>query len=704
MNTRTNNLEKMIMTGSKGKPEQRTNIVSAGGLKIVNGQRARQNFGFKRTLAYFPRFDMTPEARGYITNSYLSGMTSAEYVYNAMASRFDLISKALSTSVTGAQNRNSIKNLESNICDNFRRTVKNHNIVEFIYGEDMLDPRRLEKVTFGTVAITDAEMETYRHADFPEFYAQMLRDRADYRDAFFKVENMNVKELLSTERLMPVDVKRLIDNMHLEPAKTQNLGEMVKRVVALCEDMPYVFINEIQERRRMKIPEHLRMCSWLMCMQVRAVLNPNALIARGIDMPALELICERIRMVYTRALIEPGTAVGIIAAQSFSEPLTQYMLDAHHRSALGGTKTSGMTKSKEILGARSVDKLSSPSMLIPVLAEYETDLAKVQEIANNIEVMRLRQFTTSTQIFVEKFGEPVHSSYAHERDIIDEFMQLNPLLKAPSDLVKWCIRLQLNKTTLILKNMSLDLIVTKLRELYPQLFIVYTPENAPAVILRIYMRNSLFKGLVKLQDVKDIKDNMLQTIIRGVNGVINTSVVKMLRNRVGADGSIGRVDNIWGIKTNGTNIGGIISNKYVDKYNVLTDAIMETYRMFGVEAARQRIISELRALVDSCNHRHYMVYANEMTYTGKVTSIESSGLKTRESNNVLLRIGFSSPMSTLEEASINCMEDAVTGVSAPVLMGRVPSVGSLYNSFSINKEFVKQHVKSVDRQIDDLFE
>jgi hypothetical protein len=252
--------------------------------------------------------------------------------------------------------------------------------------------------------------------------------------------------------------------------------------------------------------------------------------------------------------------------------------------------------------------------------------------------------------------------------------------------------------------MSLDLIVTKLRELYPQLFIVYTPENAPAVILRIYMRNSLFKGLVKLQDVKDIKDNMLQTIIRGVNGVINTSVVKMLRNRVGADGSIGRVDNIWGIKTNGTNIGGIISNKYVDKYNVLTDAIMETYRMFGVEAARQRIISELRALVDSCNHRHYMVYANEMTYTGKVTSIESSGLKTRESNNVLLRIGFSSPMSTLEEASINCMEDAVTGVSAPVLMGRVPSVGSLYNSFSINKEFVKQHVKSVDRQIDDLFE
>jgi DNA-directed RNA polymerase II subunit RPB1 len=100
------------------------NMMTAIGQKTLNGQRPRQTFGYKRSLVYFPRFDASPESRGYITNSYLSGMTTTEYIFNAMAARFDLISKVLSTSITGEQMRKSIKNLESMIIDNFRRSVK----------------------------------------------------------------------------------------------------------------------------------------------------------------------------------------------------------------------------------------------------------------------------------------------------------------------------------------------------------------------------------------------------------------------------------------------------------------------------------------------------------------------------------------------------------------------------------------------------
>jgi hypothetical protein len=187
--------------------------------------------------------------------------------------------------------------------------------------------------------------------------------------------------------------------------------------------------------------------------------------------------------------------------------------------------------------------------------------------------MKLRQFVVLWQIFFEKFGEPIHAKYKHEAAMINEFTKLNPLLNPPGDLVKWCIRIVLNKTTLILKNMALDLIVTKLRELFPDTFIVYTPENSKQIVLRIYLRNTMFKGKIETNDVKAVKDEILNTIIRGVDGITNTKVIKMIRNKVNQDGSISINDNAWGIMTNGTNMRGIMSNKYIDRYRTITDAI-----------------------------------------------------------------------------------------------------------------------------------
>lgn len=706
---RTNNLFKLIMFGSKGKLDHMYNMMSSIGQKLINGERIRQKFGFKRTLAYYPRFDSSPESRGYITNSYLTGMSSSEYVFNAMAARFDLISKALSTSVTGEQNRKSIKNLESIIISNHRHALKNQNIIQFAYGEDFLDPRRVVRVKFPTAMISDEAFKKYSHAGYPKVFATMQQDRDKYRELFINVENMNVKELMSDERRMPVDIERIIndacrDNIEsLVQPDEKTLSEMVVHVQGLCEAIPYVLINEIQERLKTPVPEYIQHACWLLTMLTMSYLHPNALHERKMTPHVLTIITDKIRLKYAQALIEPGTAAGIIAAQSFSEPLTQYMLDAHHRSASGGTSKTGMTRAKEVLGAKVVAKLVSPSMLIPVLPEYASDRAKVQEIANNIEVMKFRQFVVMWQIFFEKYGDPVHSKYKHEAAHIAEFNRANPLLTPPGDLVKWCIRFILNKTTLILKNMSLDLIITKLRELFPETYIVYTPENSKQIVLRVYMRNTLFRGAVVTDSVKAITDSFLGTIIRGIEGIHSTEVIKMIRNKVNADGSISRDDNIWGIKTNGTNMRGVLINKYVDKYNVQTDAIQEMTRVFGIESGRQKVASELRNLVDSCNHRHYLTYADEMSFTGRITSIESSGLKTRETNNILLRTGSSSPLATLEEAAVNALEDAVTGITSKLLIGTVPKLGTLYNTYHIDEDFVKKNVKSAESILEDLF-
>jgi DNA-directed RNA polymerase beta' subunit len=694
-----NNLFKLIVFGSKGKMENLFNMVSCGGQKLINGERIRQKFGYKRTLPFFPRFDTSPEARGYVANSYLVGMNSSEYVFNAMAARFDLISKALTTASAGYQTRKSVLILQSLVTNNFMWTVKGGgSILQFAYGEDYLDPRKIESVKFHTVMISEAAMrERYFHKSFPEFFAVMQKDREDYRARFLRIEQMNVKELMTDDRGVAVNVERTVqdavrDNQeYLKEPDDEALKEMVNMVTNFCNNLPYVFMNEIQERKKVPLPDFLRSAAWLMQMLVRTHLHPNALIKLKMITPVLQIILDKIRLRYSQAIIEPGTAVGIIAAQSFSEPLTQYMLDAHHRSASGGTSNNVIGQVTDILSVKSVDSLVNPSMLIPVLPEYESNRAKVQEIANNIEVMRFHQFVVSWQIFYEKFGEPVHSQYKQEADMIRKYMELNPLLTPPSDLTRWCIRFSLNKTTMILKNMSMELIISKLRMIFPDTFIVYTGENSSRLVIRIYMKNSMFKNVVNLTQVNYIRENILNTIIRGVEGILNATVIKMIRSKVNPDGSISRNDNCWGISTDGTNLAGVLCNRYVDRMRVHSSAIPEMCAVFGLEAGRYKIIPGMRGIVQT-SYRHYLCYADEMSYAGTLSGIELGGLKKRDASNVLLRMGFANSFATIKEAAINSMEDTAGGL-AQFLIGSVPKYGTMYNSCAVNEDFVRANVK-----------
>lgn len=697
----TNNLFKLILSGSKGKLENLLSMVSSGGQKVINGERIRQKFGFKRTLPFFPRFDTSPEARGYITNSFLTGMTSSEYIFNAMAARFDLITKALTTASTGYQTRKSVLTMQSIVTNNFMWSVKGRSVLQFSYGEDYLNAQKIEHVKFHTVFMSDAEFEQrYLHKDFPAEFAKMKDDRNRYRKYFWKLELMNVKELMTDERGVAVNVERVIadvirDNLeYLKEPDNATLTIMTRAVTNFCDNLPYVFMNETQEAKKALIPDFVAAAAWLMQMLVRSSLHPKELVRLKLIPTVLYIILDKIRLRYSQAIIDPGTAVGIIAAQSFSGPLTQYMLDAHHRSASGGTSTNVIDQVADILAVKSVDSLANPTMFIPVLPEYEGDIARVQEIANSIEVMRLSQFVVSWQVFYEKFAEPVHSRFVHEADIIKNFMDLNPLLILPADLTRWCIRFALNKTTMILKNMSMELIVSKLREIFPDTFIVYTHENSRDLFIRVYLRNIMFKTVVTTQLVAGIKDTILTTIIRGVEGILNARVIPLVRNRLNPDGSVTRNTKCWGIKTEGTNLAGILCNRYVDRLKVHSSAIPEMCAVFGLEAGRQKIISGMRDIVPT-DYRHYLCYADEMSYQGVLSGVELGGLKKRDANNVLLRIGFGHSFATIKEAAINALEDTAGGI-AQFLIGSVPKHGTLYNSFAVNEEFVKANVKQAE--------
>ena len=87
----------MVKSGSKGNDLNIAQMISCLGQQNVNGKRIP--YGFEnRTLPHFTKFDDSPEARGFVKNSYIQGLTPEELFFHAMGGRTILIDTAVKTS------------------------------------------------------------------------------------------------------------------------------------------------------------------------------------------------------------------------------------------------------------------------------------------------------------------------------------------------------------------------------------------------------------------------------------------------------------------------------------------------------------------------------------------------------------------------------------------------------------------------------
>jgi DNA-directed RNA polymerase II subunit RPB1 len=721
-----NNMFKAIIFGARGKMFNFMNTVCAIGQLEINGERMKENFS-GRALPYFTKSDPDPGARGYILNSYISGITPTEFLFHSMDNRYALINKALSTSITGTYNRMAIKNLEAIIVDNQRKASNGSRITQLLYGADGVDPRFIEKVKFPTMRkdLNHTQFEQEFRAKLASFsvsnkkevervikeeYEQLVEDRQFFTKIFLQMEMSSARPYVDAIP-MPVNPHRIIEdtlyNLNLKAYQgngeksTLDPIETVNKVRELCNDIQYCLLNEIQRKRGKAMPDYLKKCCCLLKILIRSYLNLATLVKRRVNSEALEIIIEQIKLFYSKSLIDYGKAVGIIASQSLSEPMTQMVLDSHHYSGAGSTKKKGMARIKEILSARPTHKMKSPSMTLHVLPEHRSNKIKVQEIANHIEMLPLQQFVNSWQVFFEKYGHPVYPLYAHESEMIKEFEKYHSHIKPPSDLTNWCIRITLDKSKMIEKQMKVDTIYHKIRQQYPATYIVYSTDNAATVVMRIYLRNSFIKkGSLSVYQVTSIVEELLTLTVRGIDGIRAAYVKEGKVNRVSEDGSIVS-DNIYYIFTDGSNLERVLENPYIDPDTAQTDSIIETYELFGIMAARNKIISELKYQIDGSSHRHYTIYADEMTHSGIVTSIDRYGSAKRNSS-ILLRISDADPIRVIEESAINAFTDDLTGVSPPIMIGKAPQVGDLYNTFKLDETVISAQRQSLDDIIDAL--
>ncbi|KAG6483513.1 hypothetical protein ZIOFF_060161 [Zingiber officinale] len=134
----------MSQCGSKGSPINISQMVACVGQQSVGGRRAPDGF-IHRTLPHFTINSKTPSAKGFVANSFYTGLTATEFFFHTMGGREGLVDTAVKTAETGYMSRRLMKGLED-LSIYYDQTVRNASggVVQFLYGGDGMDPAKME--------------------------------------------------------------------------------------------------------------------------------------------------------------------------------------------------------------------------------------------------------------------------------------------------------------------------------------------------------------------------------------------------------------------------------------------------------------------------------------------------------------------------------------------------------------------------------
>ncbi|HLC31852.1 MAG TPA: DNA-directed RNA polymerase subunit A' [Candidatus Nanoarchaeia archaeon] len=314
--------------------------------------------------------------------------------------------------------------------------------------------------------------------------------------------------------------------------------------------------------------------------------------------------------------VSAGEAIGVITAQSFGEAATQMVLNVFHHAGVAEMQvTQGLPRIIEILDARK--QPSTPRMELWLDKEHNNDKdAKV--VAEKIKEVMLREIASEIKI---DFG-------AKKIEILLDSKGL--------------------RTTHIGGQRVADRLVEKGFDV-----------KGNDTKLTVHAAELDFKGLYKL------KEKLKKTIISGVKGI--TQVV--VSNR-GKD---------YVIVTAGSNLSDVIKVKGIDAEKAVSNDIHDVCKVFGVEAARQTIVNEIKKVIETqgldINIRHLKLVADAMTTAGAVKGITRMGIISDKAS-VLARATFETPDKQFVNATVQGARDELNSVVENILLNQPIPVGT----------------------------
>jgi DNA-directed RNA polymerase II subunit RPB1 len=703
-----NNAVQMAKSGSKGSTINISQMTALVGQQSVEGKRIP--FGFKyRTLPHFTKDDYSPESRGFVENSYLRGLTPTEFFFHAMAGREGLIDTAVKTAETGYIQRRLVKALED-VMAKYDGTVRNSlgDIVQFVYGEDGLDGTIIEKQRVDNINMSHKAFEDRYRMDVmdetqqvsPELlenaneingdlgvqelldqeWEQLVKDRAMLRDVNYKKKDEELMQL-------PLNVIRIIDSakrlFKVDDSQRSDLhpAEVIPQVRQLLDSLVIVrgddyLSQEAQLNATLLIKAHLR--SRLAFKRLALQMRLNKL--------AFAHVLGEVESRFSRALVNPGEMVGVLAAQSIGEPATQMTLNTFHFAGVSSKNvTLGVPRLKEILNIAT--NIKTPSMVV-----YQADPNGNQETAkllrSTVEHTNLRSVTAATEIYYDP--DIQSTSIEDDLDMVESYFII-PEEHADSidNQSRWVLRVILDRQKMLDKGLKVDDVAIRVKEEYAtDVAVIFSDNNAEEQVLRIRMiKDSKFDEDEVEEDImlKRFEAHVLDTLtLRGVPGIERAFLNKEVALIELPDGTLlsSKTDERceeWYLDTSGTSLAEVLTVPGVDTKRTYTNHFIQVLEVFGIEAARSALMRELTQVLafdgSYVNHRHLALLVDVMTSRGMLMAITRHGIN-RADTGALMRCSFEETVEILLEAAAVGELDDCRGISENVMLGQLAPMGT----------------------------
>ncbi|MBI2545325.1 MAG: DNA-directed RNA polymerase subunit A'' [Candidatus Aenigmarchaeota archaeon] len=325
-----------------------------------------------------------------------------------------------------------------------------------------------------------------------------------------------------------------------------------------------------------------------------------------------EKLLERIKLEYAKSKFEPAESIGIIAAQSISEPATQMTMRTYHFAGTAGIRvTYGLPRLIEIFDAKKEPE--TPMMTVYMKREHNNanDAAKLAEAIIEKRVVNV----------IDKISINLNENSV-ELEILD---------KRKSDSIEKVISGNIKNVTV--KGRESKIIVS-----------------------------------MKVEDIKELqklKEKILALQVSGIKGIKNALVRK--------EGEDWIINTIGTNLSDALSIKEVDEKKtYTNSIHETATVLgIEAARSVIIREAL-RTMQEQALDIDV---RYVLLVSDIMTFSGDVSSIGRYGVAGAKTS-ILARAAFEETIKHLVRASIRNEVDTLQGVFENVMIGQVIPAGT----------------------------
>ena len=697
-----------------------------------------------RTLPYYCIDDDTPEARGFVSNSYLTGLNPQEFFFHMMAGRIGLIDTAVKTSDTGYIQRRLIKALED-IKITYDGTVRNANngILQFVYGDLGYDCVHFESQKIDILKLGNSDIKNeYILTDSEIVQCNKIKNNlqsntyiyniSSYNKYSKEINNIYLNKLIKSRNKIrdyyltyhynefilediynvPFNLDRMINQFEPSSASDLHPNYIINVLDHLFED-PNIFVTCVNAKLFKSKKSIKAIAEKYSKLTIKTIvyskLAPKKCIyAYKLSKQNFNTIVLQLKKKLSK-VVDPGEMVGIVAAQSIGAPSTQMTLDTFHSAGISskGTGSIGLPRLRELMSASK--NMATPITTIVLDKEHKYDEEYATKIKLYTEEIKLKNIYNKLDIYYDP-----DLSYI-DIDSVDNLYYVNNIsLKKCSENINkmnWLIRIELNKNTLLDKHLTLFQIRSKFCKFINSSKLslkkdeksVIEKINSCAILTNydndlipiVHIRLELNK--FTMTDIVNIKNIFLEKLqFRGIKNITDSAVIKAKEISFDDDSKYNEESkSYYNIITNGVNFEDILQLRGIDTDKTYCNDIKIIESVLGIEAARTLLLKEYREIgqggeFKSINYAHLSLLVDYMCQPGYIVTIDRYGIN-KLPTDPLTRASFEETTDQIMTAALFGEVNSMNGISSNIMTGQVIKAGTGMSTILVDLEMLEKN-------------